>query len=57
MFPWPIGDTVDSKPAPLPEQVILKGRYVTLEPICAEKHADSMYEDTNNERIWAYLFE
>ncbi len=56
-FPWPIGEKVDTKPAPLPERVTLKGRYVTLEPICAEKHADSMYEDTNNERIWAYLFE
>jgi len=57
MFPWPIGDTVDSKPAPLPEQVILKGRYVTLEPLCAEKHADSIYEETNQERLWLYVYE
>lgn len=55
----PIGDVVlDPSPAPRPEHRVLKGRYVTLEPLSVEKHSDSIYEDMKDDpNIWFYLLE
>jgi RimJ/RimL family protein N-acetyltransferase len=56
----PIGPLVVSHPARRPERVTLEGRWVTLAPLDAEKHAAALYEGSNGdverERVWAYLF-
>ncbi len=55
----PIGPLVDADPAPRPERVTLKGRWVTLAPLDAHKHAVSLYDgsngDADRERVWTYL--
>ena len=55
----PIGPLVDARPAKRPEQVTLKGRWVTLAPLDAIKHAEALYEGSNGdaarERVWTYL--
>jgi len=52
-----LGEIVEFRPALRPERITLKGRYVTLEPICPEKHADSIYEETREtaHQLWYYL--
>jgi hypothetical protein len=57
----PIGPLVDAHPAKRPEQVTLKGRWVTLAPLDAIKHAEALYEGSNGgvarESVWTYLFD
>jgi RimJ/RimL family protein N-acetyltransferase len=56
----PIGPLVDAHPARRPERVTLKGRWITLAPLDADKHAKALYEGSNGdemrERVWTYLF-
>jgi len=56
----PIGPLVDSSPGKRPERVTLKGRWITLAPLDAEKHADALFEGANGgdkDRVWTYLFD
>lgn len=55
----PIGDVVDARAAARPEHKALKGRYVTLEPLCADKHCESIFDEiaADADRIWKYLLE
>jgi RimJ/RimL family protein N-acetyltransferase len=59
--PQPIGPLVDPHPAKRPERVTLEGRWVTLAPLDAEKHAEALYLGSNGDevrdRIWTYLFD
>ncbi len=56
----PIGPPVDTHHAKRPERIALKGRWVTLAPLDAEKHAEALYEGSNGDevrdRVWTYLF-
>jgi RimJ/RimL family protein N-acetyltransferase len=57
----PIGPLVDSRPAKRPEHITLKGRWITLTPLDAEKHAAALFEGSNGdaarESVWTYLFD
>jgi RimJ/RimL family protein N-acetyltransferase len=57
----PIGPLVDAHPAKRPERVMLKGRWITLAPLDAEKHAEALYAGSNGdavrESVWTYLFD
>jgi len=56
----PIGPPVDPHHAKRPERVTLKGRWITLAPLDAEKHADALFEGANGgdkDRVWTYLFD
>ena len=57
----PVGPTVDAHPASRPERVTLSGRWITLAPLDAHKHAVSLYDGSNGEpereRVWTYLFD
>jgi RimJ/RimL family protein N-acetyltransferase len=57
----PIGLPVETHAAKRPERVTLKGRWITLAPLDAEKHAEALYEGSNGdesrERVWTYLFD
>jgi RimJ/RimL family protein N-acetyltransferase len=56
----PIGPLVDASPAKRPERVTLKGRWIALVPLDAEKHAESLFEGANGgdkDRVWTYLFD
>ena len=43
-----------------PERITLKGRWITLAPLDAEKHAEALYEGSNGDAerdaVWDYLF-
>src|SRR5271165_3980405 len=56
-----VGPLVDAHPALRPQRVTLKGRWVTLSPLDAHKHAVSLYDGSNGEpereRVWTYLFD
>jgi len=52
-FPVP-----DFKPPPRPDATILQGRFCTLEPLDADRHAASLHEANGKDiegRIWTYL--
>jgi RimJ/RimL family protein N-acetyltransferase len=57
----PIGPPIDADPARRPERVTLKGRWITLAPLTAEKHAEALFEGSNGdaerESVWTYLFD
>ena len=56
----PIGPVVGSSPGKRPERVTLRGRWITLAPLDAEKHAEALFEGANGgdkDRVWAYLFD
>ena len=57
----PIGPLVDAHAAKRPERITLKGRWTTLAPLDAHKHAISLYDGSNGEpereRVWTYLFD
>ena len=59
--PQPLGPPIDAHHARRPERITLKGRWITLAPLDAEKHAEALYEGSNGdecrERVWAYLFD
>ena len=56
----PMGHLVDAHHARRPERLTLKGRWITLAPLDAEKHSQALYEGSNGdaerERVWTYLF-
>jgi len=56
----PIGPLVETHHAKRPERLTLEGRWITLAPLDAEKHAEALYEGSNGdaerERVWTYLF-
>ncbi len=58
--PQPIGPRVEAHHARRPERLTLKGRWITLAPLDAEKHAAALYQGSNGdaerERVWSYLF-
>lgn len=48
----------DPTPAAWPSKVVLKGRYITLEPITASKHANGLYElvgGESNAHLWDFM--
>jgi RimJ/RimL family protein N-acetyltransferase len=50
--------TLDWKPAALPVRVRLSGRYVTLEPLDAERHAAALWQAVKgHDDLWAWLFD
>jgi RimJ/RimL family protein N-acetyltransferase len=54
----PLGPRIDAKPAPRPERVSLRGRFVTVAPLRVE-HAEPLYAASNGpgrEHLWTYLF-
>lgn len=54
----PVGSPVEQAIAELPSRVILQGHFVTLHPLDAAIHADSLYEATSGcegDRLWTYL--
>jgi len=55
----PVGPSVDTHHARRPERITLEGRWITLAPLDAERHAEALYEGSNGdrerERVWAYL--
>jgi RimJ/RimL family protein N-acetyltransferase len=57
----PIGPLVDAHSATRPEQVTLRGRWITLAALDAHAHADALYEGSNGdaarESVWTYLFD
>ena len=56
----PIGPLVDSHPAQRPERVTLAGRWITLTPLDADKHAEALFDGANGgdkDRVWTYLFD
>jgi RimJ/RimL family protein N-acetyltransferase len=58
--PQLIGALVDPRPAKRPERVTLPGRAVTLVPLNAQAHADSLFHKANGgerDRVWTYLFD
>ena len=58
--PQPIGPLVHPHPAKRPQRVTLRGRAVTLVPLDADAHADSLFEKANGgdrDRVWTYLFD
>ena len=56
----PIGPPVDAHHAKRPERTRLDGRWITLVPLDAEKHAAELYEGSNGDAerdaVWDYLF-
>jgi RimJ/RimL family protein N-acetyltransferase len=53
-----LGPKIDSRPAPRPERVTLKGRAVTLAPLAPE-HAEPLFSASSGpgrEHLWTYLF-
>jgi RimJ/RimL family protein N-acetyltransferase len=55
----PIGPPAEAHSARRPERVTLKGRWITLTPLDAEKHAEALYAASHGEgrdSVWTYLF-
>jgi RimJ/RimL family protein N-acetyltransferase len=49
---------LDWKPAALPVRVSLSGRYVTLEPLDAERHAAALWQAVKgHDELWTWLFD
>ncbi|MGB6691879.1 MAG: GNAT family protein [Terracidiphilus sp.] len=49
-------ETLNWKPAPLPGPVTLRGRYATLEPLDAERHAAPLWEAVRGyDELWTWL--
>ncbi|RRC99430.1 N-acetyltransferase [Amphritea balenae] len=61
MFPRPLsGHAVDNPPPALvPSRICLEGRYVILEPMRADRHAEALYQAGHSTeqglKIWDYL--
>jgi RimJ/RimL family protein N-acetyltransferase len=55
-----IGAQVDATPAKRPQRIVLDGRVVSVVPLDAAAHAETLYEGSRgeeNEGLWRYLFE
>ena len=49
---------LDWKPAALPVRVSLSGRYVTLEPLDAERHTAALWQAVKgHDELWTWLFD
>ena len=47
---------LDWRPVPPPRPVTLRGRYVTLEPLSAERHAAALWQATEgHDELWTWL--
>jgi len=61
LAPQPVGPLVDAHGAKKPERVTLKGRWITLTPLDAKRHAQALYIGSNGDevrdRVWTYLFD
>lgn len=56
----PIGPRVDAGRRPVPARTVLTGTHVRLEPVDAERHGASLWEETHGpgqDARWQYLFE
>src|SRR5580693_3336743 len=54
------GAQVDAAPAKRPQRIVLDGRVVSVVPLDAVAHAETLYEGSRgeqNEGLWRYLFE
>lgn len=54
----PIGEPVDSTPAKKPDPVALQGRFVRLEPLDVEAHAEGLFAASSGpeaEKLWLYM--
>lgn len=59
-FDQSIGEPVEIRAVARPERVTLTGRAVTLAPLDAEAHGDSLFDKANGgdkDRSWTYLFD
>ncbi len=55
-MPAPAPAPLDWKPVPAPGPVTLRGRYVTLEPLDAERHAAALWQAVRgHDELWAWL--
>jgi RimJ/RimL family protein N-acetyltransferase len=58
---YPIGALVDAHAAKRPDRITVKGRWITLAPLDAGKHAEALYDGSNGdaarESVWTYLFD
>ena len=55
-----LGEPVDPSSAPRPRRVSLEGRTISLVPLDAHAHLDSLWAATGgpqNEHLWTYMFE
>jgi RimJ/RimL family protein N-acetyltransferase len=55
-----IGAQVDATPAKRPQRIVLDGRVVSVVPLDAVAHAETLYKASRgeqNEGLWRYLFE
>ena len=55
-----VGDPVDPSSAPRPRRVTFEGRTISLVPLNAHEHLDSLWASTGgpqNEHLWTYMFE
>jgi RimJ/RimL family protein N-acetyltransferase len=56
----PIGPEVSTRMAQVPTGVILEGRFIRLEPLNPDLHADALFQATSgadNIPLWQYLFD
>jgi RimJ/RimL family protein N-acetyltransferase len=52
----PTPTQLDWRPVPPPRPVTLRGRYVTLEPLSAERHAAALWQATEgHDELWTWL--
>jgi RimJ/RimL family protein N-acetyltransferase len=55
-----VGERVDSSASPRPRRISFKGRVISLVPLNAYEHLDSLWASTGgpqNEHLWTYMFE
>lgn len=52
-----LGPALDWQSALLPERIVLKGRYVRLEPLDIDRHAAALYraQAEGDDRLWLYM--
>jgi len=55
-----VGEPVDPSSAPRPRRITLEGRTISLTPLDAHEHLESLWASTGgpqNEHLWTYMFE
>jgi RimJ/RimL family protein N-acetyltransferase len=56
----PVGPVVSAQPAARPQRRVIAGRFVRLEPLDAERHSASLWQQTHGPgaaALWQYLFD
>ncbi len=56
----PVGELVDSSSSPRPRRITFEGRVISLVPLNAHEHLDSLWASTGgpqNEHLWTFMFE